>query len=163
MLPRSLWFTLPVCVGLLFGCAAPNSPDAIMDRVDANREIYDTWPLPIKEAVLDARVIKGMTPDMVRVAIGKPDEEIDRGNGDVVWVYRRSSGSSSSMSPAYGGGMGGGGTIAIGGSPGGGVYMGGSPRIPVMAPPPPSPGYSAEAEIEIWFRNGVVVRGDGVK
>jgi hypothetical protein len=159
MLSCSLRFALPLCAGLLFGCAAPNSPDAIMDRVDANRDVYETWPLPIKEAVLDARVIKGMDPDMVRVAIGKPDEEIDRGNGDVVWVYRRG-GSSSSVSPAYGGG--GGGAIAIGGGPGG-VYMGGSPRVPIMAPPPPSPVYAQEAEIEIWFRNGVVVRGDGVK
>lgn len=133
-----------------------------MDRVDANRDVYETWPLEIKEAVLDARVIKGMDPDMVRVAIGKPDEEIDRGNGDIVWVYRRGT-SGSSLPPHYGGmgGMGGG-TIAIGGGPGG-VYMGGSPRIPVMAPPPPMPSYTPEAEIEIWFRNGVVVRGDGVK
>ena len=162
MLPRSTRILFLLCAGLLFGCASPDSPDAIMDRVDANRDVYETWPLPIKEAVLEARVIKGMDPDMVRVAIGKPDEEIDRGNGDVVWVYRRGSSSSSRMSPSYGGGMGGGGTIAIGGGPGG-IYMGGSPRIPVMAPPPPSPSYETEAEIEIWFRNGVVVRGDGVK
>ncbi len=155
--PRLLLPLSAALLGLLAGCANPTSPNAIMDRVDANRAQYETWPLEIKEAILDGRVVRNMTPDMVYVARGKPTEVVDRGNGDFVWVYRKGGGSSAS-----GGSLGGlsGSSISIGGGTGG-VYMGGGPMI--MSTPSPAPAYEPVDEDEVFFRNGVVVRGDGVE
>lgn len=70
----------------LGGCASGQ-----MNRIDANRDIYESWPLETKQAVLDGKVEPGMTPDMVKVAWGTPTEVIAApggGPGDEVWVYR---------------------------------------------------------------------------
>jgi hypothetical protein len=154
---------------LLAGCASPTSPSAIMDRVDANRAEYETWPLAIKEAVLDGRVVKGMTPSMVLVARGKPTEVVDRGGGDEVWVYRKGTGSGGSP------GMMRGTTVSIGtgssggypgGYPGGGYPGGGYPGTGISTGPIIMGGgsnpYETVEEHEIVFRDGVVVRGDGL-
>lgn len=159
-------------VAFLFGCASPTSPDAIMDRVDANRAEYENWPLNIKEAVLDGRVVKGMDPTMVLVARGKPTEVVDRGNGDQVWVYRTGTtgpgstgmlrGTTVSIGAGSGGPYGGG---YPGGYPGGG-YPGGYPGTGVTTAPivlggGGGGGYESVEEHEIVFRDGLVVRGDG--
>ncbi len=147
-----------VLLGLLAGCASPTSPNAIMDRVDANRSVYETWPLPIKEAVLDGRVVRGMTPDMVYVTRGKPTEVVDRGNGDEIWIYRKGGGPSGSSRRLSGS------SISIGAPVGGsgGIFVGGgSPTI--LGSPSPAPAYEPVEEDEVFFRNGVVVRGDGVE
>lgn len=152
---------------LLSGCAAPaNSANAIMDRVDQNRAEYDSWPLQVKEAVLDGRIAKGMTPTMVEVSLGRPDEVVTRDNGDEVWVYKIRGESSGSSGPL--GGMGG--SVSIGGSVGGGGgYYGGGPSIGIAPPPIVLGGGGggglpeSTLEREIWFRGGVVVRGDDVK
>jgi len=90
---------------LLGGCASGQ-----MNRIDANRDIYESWPLETKQAVLDGKVEQGMTPDMVKVAWGTPTEVVAApggGPGDEVWVYR-SGGEDPSMmnmpSPANPGG-----------------------------------------------------------
>lgn len=64
-----------------------------MNRIDANREIYEQWPIEMKQAVLDGKVEEGMTPEMVMMAIGKPTEVNTRSGtpqtgDDEVWVYR---------------------------------------------------------------------------
>src|SRR5471032_1411173 len=64
-----------------------------MNRIDANREIYEQWPIEMKQAVLDGKVEEGMTPDMVVMAIGKPTEVNTRSGtpstgDDEVWIYR---------------------------------------------------------------------------
>ncbi len=64
-----------------------------MNRIDANREVYEQWPIEMKQAVLDGKVEEGMTPDMVLMAIGKPTEVNTRSGtpqtgDDEVWVYR---------------------------------------------------------------------------
>jgi len=162
---------LPVVASLLLlsGCAAPaNSANAIMDRVDQHRAEYDAWPLPVKEAVLDGRVAKGMTPTMVEVALGRPDEVVARDNGDEAWIYKIRNESSSSSSAGPLGGLG---SISIGGSVGGGGgYYGGGPSVGVSSAPivlgggGGGSGYGESTlEREIWFRGGVVVRGDDVK
>lgn len=166
------------CLGLLAGCASPTSPNAIMDRVDAHRNEYESWPFVIKDAVLSGQVLKGMDATMVLVARGSPSERVDRGNGDEIWVYRvRSENSSSGSilprgtqislgggSPSYPGSTYPGspypgstypGSIYPGG--GSGVYIppivlggGGGNQIP-------------EDEDQIVFHNGRVTHGDGVK
>lgn len=159
-------------ITLLAGCGSPTSPNAIMDRVDANRDVYESWPIEIKDAVLSGQVLRGMTTDMVYVARGKPSERVDRGNGDEIWVYRIS-----------GGGGGGGGPILPRGTTVS-VGTGGSAAYPYPTYPtypgtyptagtgiyvPPivlgGGGGSAEPDIEeqIVFRNGKVTHGDGVK
>lgn len=170
------------CLGLFAGCASPSSPNAIMDRVDANRNEYETWPFEIKEAVLSGQVLRGMDPTMVLVARGKPAERIDRGNGDEVWVYRvRSTDSSSGSSILPRGSQ-----ISLGGSPTypGGTYPGASYPYPYPGSGYPGAGYPGggsgiyippivlgggggnevpEEEEEIVFHNGRVTHGDGVK
>lgn len=151
---------LAVAAFLVFtGCAAPaSSPSARMDRVDNNRDEYETWPLPVKEAILDGRVVKGMTPKMVEVALGEPAEVVVRDNNDEVWIYREkresSSGGSSPLSNM-------GGSVSIGGGTGGfGTGVGISAPISLGG----GGGYQEPPiEREVAFRNGVVVHGDDVK
>jgi outer membrane protein assembly factor BamE (lipoprotein component of BamABCDE complex) len=76
----------------LTGCATSTTP---MNRIDANRAEYETWPIEVKQAVLDGRVEKGMTPKQVEVAIGEPSsKEIrdTRKGTQEVWVYKTKSG-----------------------------------------------------------------------
>jgi hypothetical protein len=72
---------------MLGGCASSQ-----MNRIDANRDIYETWPIETRQAVLDGKVEQGMTPDMVRVAWGTPTEIVASpggGPGDEIWVYKK--------------------------------------------------------------------------
>jgi hypothetical protein len=64
-----------------------------MNRIDANRDVYEQWPIEVRQAVLDGKVEEGMTPDMVVMAIGKPTEVQTRSGtpqsgDDEVWIYR---------------------------------------------------------------------------
>jgi hypothetical protein len=80
------------------GCASSQ-----MNRIDRNRDIYETWPLETRQAVLDGKVEPGMNADMVRVAWGEPTEITTSQAGDEIWIYSK------------------------GGDPGGAMYPGGSP------------------------------------
>lgn len=67
-----------------------------MSRIDANRAEYETWDLEVKEAVLDGRVEKGMTPKQVEVAVGRPtrvEYREGRSGSQEIWIYSRKSGS----------------------------------------------------------------------
>lgn len=108
---------------VLSGCYTSTSS---LSRIDANRSLYESWPLPVQEAVLDQRVIPGMDEDMVRMAVGEPSEISTRPNPrtrviEDVWIYRKK-------------GSGGGGgalrntSISVGGGTGG-VYVGGGAPI----------------------------------
>lgn len=71
---------------LFVGCSS--SP---ISRIDANRALYESWPLDVQQAVLDGRVIENMTPEQVEMAVGKPAEKTARNtrNGtEEVWVYK---------------------------------------------------------------------------
>ena len=180
-------FLFAGCLALLAGCANPSSPNAIMDRIDAHRDEYETWPFPIKDAVMSGQVLKGMDATMVYVARGNPAERIDRGNGDEIWVYHVKS-----EDPSSSGGGGGsllphGTTISVGGGspiysgstypgtyPGsypGSTYPGSiypSGGIGVALPPIVLGGGSGgsesnEDEEQVVFRNGRVTLGDKVK
>ena len=160
---------------LLAGCAAQNSPNAIMDRVDANRDEYETWPIEIKEAVLSGRAVRGMTTKMVLVARGKPAEIVDHGNGDETWIYRNGG------SSALGSGILSGTTVTIGGGgsgypgngypgsgyPGGGYPGSGYPSSGVGIYVPPivlsgggGGGNESVDDDEIVFKQGIVTHGD---
>jgi len=112
-----------VAAGLLAGCATSTSP---LSRIDANRSLYESWPLNVKEAILDQRVIAGMDADMVRMAVGEPTEINTRPDPrsrvmEEVWIYRTrgSSGGGGGMRNT---------SVSVGGGTGG-VYVGGSPMI----------------------------------
>lgn len=123
---------------LLVACST--SP---VSRIDANREAYDSWPVEVKEAILGERVVKGMTPEQVEMALGKPTEVISRASRagqDEVWVYRKGGGASSVLKNTG---------LSIGTGIGGvnvGTGMGG--------------GRSVTEEQEVVFRDGVVVRAE---
>jgi hypothetical protein len=160
---------LPVLAALLVsfalaGCLSTGSgPDtsagSIMRRIDANRAAFESWPLPVQNAIFDGKAIKGMNAEQVRMALGEPIEVLARGR-DEVWVYKRGE------DPETGGGSGGalGGT-SIGIGSGGGVYIGGSRggggtgTIPMGTPAPGTVG--AAADNEIVFRDGLVIRAPG--
>lgn len=79
---------LGLAAWLLAGCSSSQ-----MNRIDQNREVYEQWPVEVRQAVLDGKVEEGMTPDMVLMAIGKPTEVQSRGGTpqtgeDEVWIYR---------------------------------------------------------------------------
>jgi hypothetical protein len=157
-------FMLGLIASLVAGCSSSQ-----MSRIDRNRELYETWPIDTREAVLAGRVEPGMTPDMVRVAWGEPSEVVVQSNtGDEIWVYKRGG---DPGSPVMSGGMGGtsmGGVgVGVGGGGGSGVRMGagvgsiggmsgpsGGMGAPIMTAPTPP-------EIrEVVFRDGVVRRAD---
>ena len=51
---------IPIAFALwLTGCST--SP---MSRIDANRALYESWPVDMQSAVLDGKAVKGMTPDV---------------------------------------------------------------------------------------------------
>jgi hypothetical protein len=100
-------FLALLAAGLVSGCGSPQ-----MSRIDKNRDIYEQWPLDVKQAVLDGKVEPGMTQDMVVVAWGQPTEKINRSNAandEEIWIYRKGGDDGTIMMPAggpsYPGGM----------------------------------------------------------
>jgi hypothetical protein len=135
---RTRSFVLIAAISVLVGCAT--SP---LSRIDANRPLYESWPLEVQEAVLNGQVKNGMTPEMVQMSVGKPSQVITRGIDDEVWVYRK--GGSSSLLRNTG--------ISIGAGTGG-VGIGTSTSVGGGG------GGSVEEEHEVVFQSGVVVRTD---
>lgn len=107
------------------GCASGQ-----MSRIDANRDIYEAWPVETKQAVLDGKVEVGMLPEMVKVAWGTPSEVVASpggGPGDEIWVYTKGGQDPSMM--GYPGASYPGGGYPSGGYPGGGYPSGGGSTI----------------------------------
>lgn len=121
--------------------ACSSSP---MSRIDAERGKYDSYPIEVRQAILNGEAIKGMTAEQVEMSLGKPSQVITRsakGGDDEVWVYRKSAGIGGALRNtgiSIGGGTGG-----VGGSVGTGGGRGEAPE-----------------EAEVVFRNGVVSRSD---
>ncbi|MEO6246650.1 MAG: hypothetical protein ABIQ12_14585 [Opitutaceae bacterium] len=105
-----------VAAFFLGGCASSQ-----MSRIDRNRDIYETWPLETKQAVLDGLVEPGMNADMVRVSWGEPSEIATSPAGDEIWVFKKGGSDGSVYYP--GGGMG---TTGMGGTGIGSSGIGGS-------------------------------------
>jgi len=127
-----------LAAGMVAGCGTSSQ----MKRIDANRDVYETWPLEVRQAVLDGNAVPGMTPDMVRVALGEPTEVQTRSGPansgtDEIWIYR--TGGNEGTPPMIVGGAPGtmGGMGGIGGMGGGGVNIGlggGRPTIGIGGP-----------------------------
>jgi hypothetical protein len=178
-------FLALVTVGLVSGCGS-----AQINRIDKYREVYETWPIEVRQAVLDGKVEPGMTPEMVVVAWGEPTEKVNRSNSatdEEIWVYRKG-GSDGMMMPAGGGmypgasypggmgvGMGGPGIGISTGRGGTGIYTGGgigmggtvmgSPSVGMggmggMGAPVIMTPPTPAEEKEVVFRQGVVYRAD---
>lgn len=148
------------------GCAS-SSP---ISRIDANRALYESWPLEMQQAVLDGRAEPGMTREMVRMALGEPTEITGRSAGnneDEIWIYRKGGddGGMGLGSPSLGlggnvgglsvgtGGMG----TSIGTNMGSGIGMGTNMG---MGMPMPMGRPTPVEEREIVFQDGVVLRAD---
>ncbi|MEX2044117.1 MAG: hypothetical protein WD941_02115, partial [Opitutus sp.] len=128
-----------------------------------------SWPIEIRQAVLDGKVEPGMTPDMVRVCWGEPSEVVAQsGTGDEIWVYVHGGSDGSVIYPGSGGyprTRTGGRSIIIGGGSAGpiiggntGIGIGGGVLGPSGSPmivPPTPPDIR-----EVVFRSGVVHRAD---
>jgi hypothetical protein len=112
-----IWFCALGVIGSAGGCASSQ-----MSRIDRHRDIYETWPLEIRQAVLDGKVEPGMNVDMVRVAWGEPSEVSASPSGDEIWVYSRGGDPGSVYYPPGGGPS----YPAGSGYPGSGIGMGGS-------------------------------------
>lgn len=67
-----------------------------MKRIDANREAYETWPIEVRMAILDGRIIEGMTREQVQMALGDPTQTGSRmgrgGEVEEIWEYRSGGG-----------------------------------------------------------------------
>ena len=118
-----------------------------MSRIDANRSVYESWPVEVQSAVLEGRVEKGMTPEMVRVALGEPTRVEPRSGydpGEEVWIYVKK-GDSKMPLPNIGVGtnIGGVGVSTSTGRRGGGRSRGGS---------------GTPEETQVVFQKGVVTR-----
>lgn len=134
------------CLALLTVLLAAGCASSPMSRIDANRALYESWPFEIQEAVLNGRVVVGMTPEMVQVVLGKPSQVMTRESRkgpEEVWIYKTSGGLNllKNSNISMGGSIGG---VGIGGPIGGGG--GGSEPV--------------EDEKDVVFQNGVVVRAD---
>ncbi len=117
------WSWLGAGLVLLTGAGCSSSQ---MSRIDRNRDVYETWPIEVKQAVLDGKVEAGMNADMVRVAWGEPTEVSVSPAGDEIWVYSKGGDPGGVMYPGSAGmgtvGMGG---VGVGmGSPGIGISTG---------------------------------------
>jgi hypothetical protein len=173
---------LLLAVGMAGGCASSQ-----MNRIDRNRDIYETWPIEIRQAVLDGKVEPGMNADMVRVAWGEPNEVTVSPAGDEIWIFSRGGDPGSVYYPgggaaypggvypgagypgsAYPGGVVGGPGIGISTGRGGtaigttgGIGMGGAMGGPMggVGGPIVTPPRPPEVR-EVVFRNGVVLKAD---
>jgi hypothetical protein len=117
---RLLPSVVPVLAGGLLLAACSTTP---ISRVNANRALYESWPIEIREAVLDGRAERGMTPEMVRVAKGNPSRIEQRSGSkgqEEVWVYQTGSNMGGTQL-SIGGGYGGMNVIGAPGSTGSGV------------------------------------------
>lgn len=118
-----------------------------MSRIDANRAVYESWPIEMQEAVLSSRAAPGMTPEMVEMALGKPssiDHRSVKDGEEEVWSYKKGSGQLPSLLSNT--------NISLGGSVGG---------IGVSSGAPIGRGRPTDADAqEVVFKNGVVIRAD---
>jgi hypothetical protein len=90
-LARGLSAALPL-LGLLGGCASGPAGASEEARRRAYAEARPDLAPPLREAILDGRVVVGMTPEQLRAARGAPhhvSEILTAGRRSEQWVYPR--------------------------------------------------------------------------
>jgi hypothetical protein len=86
---RTSFTVLLLAAFVLAGCAS--NPQS---RIAQNRELYRSFPSSVQRKISAGVVDVGFTPEMVRMALGRPNREFSRQseNGtSEVWVYRDAS------------------------------------------------------------------------
>ncbi len=143
-LHRHAFGTLALSAAAFFFAACSTSP---MSRIDANRAVYESWPVDMQEAVLENRAVPGMTPEMAEMALGKPtsiDHRSVKDGEEEIWTYKKGSAHLPSLLENT--------NISLGGSVGG---------VGVSSGVPMGRGRPVDADTkEVVFKNGVVIRAD---
>ena len=83
------WLGL-ILLGLLAGCATPDA------RIKRNRALFDALPAESQALIKEGKVAIGFTPDMVRLAVGDPDQRwvrTDAKGQTEMWSYTTYDGS----------------------------------------------------------------------
>jgi len=81
---RCLPILLAAGLAALTGCSTVNS------RIREKQAVFDTLPPATRAEIRRGQVAVGFTPDMVYMAIGKPDEvreRVDAAGRETVWKY----------------------------------------------------------------------------
>ena len=139
-MPNAILRCLILTSALALG-ACSTSP---ISRIDENRAKYESWPIEVQEAILNGEARKGMTPEQVEMALGKPTQVISRSAAgeDEIWVYRKSAIGSSILNNTG---------VSVGTGVGGVSVGTGVSGIGRRQSPD---------EREVVFANGVVLRSD---
>jgi len=119
---NSIWIAITI-VTLSLACAS--TPDS---RIKQEQSLFDSYPVDVQSMIREGKVDLGYDENMVRLALGDPDEtstEVAEEGETLMWGYTRSR-------PGLSIGVGGG---SFGGSTGmgGGVGMGSGPRKDYVA------------------------------
>jgi hypothetical protein len=81
-LMKALW--LAAAALLVLGCSSPGS------RIKKNQAVFDSFPPEAQAKVRQGKAAVGMTPEMVRIALGKPDRVYTRATPQgeqEIWAY----------------------------------------------------------------------------
>ncbi len=79
---------LVICIVISLSCSSPDS------RIRKNQELFDSYPAEVQKNISAGKVDIGYTEDMVRMALGDPNETAvnKTAQGEVhVWAYTTSS------------------------------------------------------------------------
>jgi len=109
---------IQLIAALTLACAS--TPES---RIEKNQALFDSYPAEVQEHVRSGRIAVGYDQEMVRMALGEPDETsrgLDQEGETVIWGYTRSR-------PGVSIGLGGGSYGGSGGL-GGGVGLGSGGR-----------------------------------
>jgi hypothetical protein len=131
---RSILLVLSFALVLALTAGCASTPES---RIEENQTLFDGYPPDVQEKIRAGKVDIGFDEDMVRMALGDPDEtstDLDADGETLRWAYTRSR---PGVSVGVGGGNYGGGF-----GMGGGVGVGSGPRKDYLA--------------VIEFRDGVV-------
>jgi hypothetical protein len=110
--------SLALLMSLSLACASTPAK-----RIKEQQALFDTYPADVQATIRTGKVALGYDQDMVRMALGKPDETSTelRQDGEILtWGYTKSS-------PGVSIGLGGGG-LGSGVGVGGGVGVGSGPK-----------------------------------
>ena len=113
------------CAALVSGCASSSQK-----RISQHQQLFDSLPPETQAGIRAGRVEIGYTPEMVLMAVGKPNRQFTRTTAQgvtEVWVYTKNK-----PSLGFGFGIGGGTGRGVGVGTGVGIGMGGGRAEEVM-------------------------------